>query len=267
MAFTSLDSVIAALASGNSEDSFFQKPSITTTTGRWYSHWTTTGLPSAGSAAGSAAGAACTSSTTGAMKFTAPTGSHTKHGIRFGLGGPTAGVAMIYDRLVHTSALSGTSTSAQTVSSTALTRHTDGLGVLCAIEVYSALGSTSVTATVSYTDTDDNTGNSGTITIPASALAGEFIIPMAMASGDKGVKSVQTVTLSATTGTAGNFGITLYYPIATIGYDASKYTERDLVVQLASLPTLVSNTCLAVATLATTTSTGIQFGTFGMAEG
>ena len=267
MAFTSLDSVIAALASGNGEDSFFQKASITTTTGRWYSQWTTSGLPSAGSAPGAAAGIAPTSSTAGAMKFTAPTGSHTKNGIRFGLGGPTAGVAMIYDRLVTTDSLSGTVTTAQTVGSAALTRHTDGLGVLCAIEVYSALGATSRTATISYTDSDGTAGNSGTITIPTSALAGEFIIPMAMASGDKGAKSVETVTLSASTGTAGNFGITLYYPIATIAYDASKYTERDLVVQLASLPTLVSNTCLAIATLSTTTSTGIQFGTFGMAEG
>lgn len=267
MAFTGYDSIIAALASGNSEDAFFQKNSITTTAGRWYSHWLTAGLPSAGSAPGSAAGIAPTSSTTGALKFTAPTGSHTKHGVRFGVGGPTAGILMIYDRLVTTDSLSGTSTSAQTVNSTALTRHTDGLGVLCAIEVYSALGSTSRTATITYTDSDGNTGNTGTITIPTSAEAGSFIIPMTMASGDKGVKSVQSVQLDGSTGTAGNFGITLYYPIAMIAYDASKYTERDLVLQLAQLPTLVSGTCLALATLATTTSTGLQIGTFGMAEG
>lgn len=267
MPFTGYDSIIAALANGNSEDAFFQKNSLTTTTGRWYSHWLTAGLPSAGAAPGSAAGIAPTAATAGAMKFTAPTGSHTKNGIRFGVGGPTAGMLMIYDRLVTTDSLSGTVTTSQTVNSAALTRHTDGLGVLCAIEVYSQLGATSRTATITYTDQDGNTGNTGTITIPANALAGEFIIPMAMASGDKGVKSVQSVQLDASTGTAGNFGITLYYPIAMIAYDASKYTERDLVLQLAQLPVLVANTCLALATLATTTSTGLQFGSFGMAEG
>lgn len=267
MAFTSYDSIIAALAAGNNEEASFYKNSISTTAGRWYSLWKSGGYPSAAATPATGSGEVPTASTAGALRFTNPSGSNVKCGVRFGGGGPTAGMLMVYDRLVQTSGLSGTSTSAQTVNTTALTRHTDGLGVLCAIEVYSALGSTSVTATITYTDQDGNTGNTGTITIPASALAGEFIIPMTFASGDKGVKSVQSVQLSASTGTVGDFGITLYYPIAMIPYNANDYVERDLVLQLASLPRLTSNTCLALAAFATTTSLGNQFGVFSMAEG
>lgn len=268
MAFTSYDSIIAALASGNKEDSFFQKASLSSlVAGQWYSHWLTAGLPSAGAAPGAVAGIAPTAATNGALKFTNPSGSNTKYGLRFGIGGPTAGLAMLYDRLVTTDGLSGTSTSVQTVNSTALTRNTDGLGVLCAIEVYTALGATPVTATITYTDENGVAGNVGTISIPANAPAGSFLIPMTMALGDKGVKSVQSVQLSASTGTAGNFGITLYRIITTLAYNATDYVERDLVLQLASLPTLVANTCLALAIMATTTSSGIQFGSVGMAEG
>lgn len=268
MAFTSYDSIIAALGNGNSETAFFQKASIASiVAGQWYSHWLSAGLPAAGVAPGAVAGIAPTSATNGALKFTNPSGSNTKYALRFGVGGPTAGLLMLYDRLVTTDGLSGTVTTAQTVNSTPLTRHTDGLGVLCAIEVYTALGATPRTATITYTDQDGNTGNTGTISIPANAPAGSFLIPMSFASGDKGVKSVQSVQLDGSTGTAGNFGITLYYPVATLAYNASDYVERDLVLQLASLPILTSNTCLALALMATTTSSGIQFGSIGMAEG
>lgn len=267
MAFSSYDSIIAAIASGNSQDVQIFKNTLTQTAGRWYSHWTSSGYPSAGATPATGAGAVPTNSTTGAILFTSPTGTNKKHLLRVGIGGPTAGMIMIYDRLCHTSGLSGTSTSAQTVASTALTRYTSGVGVLCGLEVYSALGSTSRTATISYTDQDGNTGNSGTITIPTSAQAGSLMIPMSMAAGDTGVRAVATVTLDASTGTAGDFGVTLYYPLAIIAYPANGYIERDLVLQMANLPQIQSSACLGIASFSTTTSSGIQFGYIGMAEG
>jgi len=36
---------------------------------------------------------------------------------------------------------------------------------------------------------------------------------MSLADGDTGVRSVEGVTVAATTGTAGNFGVTLFKPI------------------------------------------------------
>lgn len=267
MAFSSLDSIIASLGSGKGEVAQFSKASITTTSGRWYSHWITAGLPGAGSTPATGVGAAPTRATNGALLFTNPSGADKKHLLRFLAGGPTSGILALIDRLVHTSGLSGTSVAGQTVNSTPLTRRIDAVGVMCAIEVYTALGATPQTATISYTNSDGVAGRSGTISIPANALAGEFIWPMAMQAGDVGVQSVQTVTLGGSTGTVGNFGITLFYALARVPYAANTVEERDEVLQLQNLAELKANSCLALLTYATTTATGLQQGEIGMAAG
>lgn len=267
MAFASLDSIIAALGAGNGEVSQYSKTSITTTLGRFYSLFKSAGLPAAGSTPTTGAGDVPTNATTGAIKFTSPSGSNKKHLLRMSCMGPTAGMVFLCDRLVETSGLSGTVTTAQTVNSVALTRYTDAVGVMCAIEVYSQLGATSRTATISYTNQDGTAGRSGTITIPANALAQEFIGPMTLQGTDTGVQSVQTVTLSASTGTAGDFGITLYKDLASIPYNANTLEERDEVLQLMNLPELKSGACLALYAYATTTSLGLQQGELGMAQG
>jgi hypothetical protein len=174
---------------------------------------------------------------------------------------------MLVDRLVHTSGLSGTNVGAQTINSTALTRRTDAVGVMLALEVYTQIGATPQTATISYTNQNGTAGRSGTVAIPANALAGEFIGPMTLQAGDTGVKSVQTLTLGGSTGTAGDFGITLYYILASIPYSANTIEERDQVLQLQNLPELKTDGCLALLTYATTTATGLQSGEVGMAAG
>lgn len=262
-----MDSVIAALGAGRGENSPYNKASVATTAGRWYSFWTAAGLPTAGATPSTGAGDAPTNATTGALKFTNASGSNKKYGLRLAAGSPTAGVVQLIDRLVTTSGLSGTNTGVQTVNTTALTRRTDAVGVLCALEVYTAIGATPQTATILYTNSDGVAARSGTISILASAQAGSFILPMTMQAGDVGVQSVQSVQLGGSTGTAGNFGVTLFYPIATLGYNANEYTERDLVLQTSNLPELKTASCLGLIALATTTATGIVFGEVGMAEG
>lgn len=267
MAFSSLDSIIASLGAGKGENSLFSKASVATTAGRWYSHWKSAGVPAAGATPASGAGEAPTSATTGAIKFSNPSGSDKKHLLRLLAGGSVSGILMLVDRLVHTSGLSGTSVAAQAVNSVALTRRTDGVGVMVAIEVYTALGATPRTATISYTNQDGVAGRSGTISIPATALASEFIGPMTLQADDTGVLSVQTVTLSGSTGTAGDFGVTLYYVLATIPYSANTVEERDQVLQLQNLPELKTASCLALLTYATAAATGLQQGEIGMAAG
>jgi hypothetical protein len=82
------------------------------------------------------------------------------------------------------------------------------------LEVYAAVGTTAATATISYTNSDGTPGRTGTVTIggTGNAAVGRTYI-MGLQSGDKGVISVQSVTLNGTTGTAGNFGITLFKPL------------------------------------------------------
>jgi hypothetical protein len=101
-------------------------------------------------------------------------------------------------------------------------------------EIYTAVGATARTFTITYTDPDNNAG----IVSPATSVFGGtgdreaarvFDIPLA--AGDKGLKAVESVTLSASTGTAGNWGITLYYPLKTFyfsGRDRKNLFEDDL---------------------------------------
>lgn len=262
MAITTVDGLVA----GSKQTINYYKASATSKgAGSFHSVWTTAGLPGAGAAAGSAAGAACTNATTGAIPFSNPAGGNTEYLMGFDLTGATAGTWFLYDRLVHTSTLSGTVTTAQTVNSAALTRYTTGDGVECWLEFYSATGATAVTATVSYTNQAGTAGRSGSAAVVATTVAGQ-LIPVTLQAGDTGVQSVQSVTLSATTGTAGNFGITLLYRLAHASVSLVN-TGCLLDWQATGLPEIQSNACLALGVLCSATNTGIVTGLVKTVEG
>lgn len=138
----------------------------------------------------------------------------------FRYAGNLDGMAILCDRLSHQGGLSGVVTGAQTTNlpTAALTRYTSGVGVMCFLEIYTIIGTTATTVTVSYTDQDGNTGQ----TSPAIAFGGtnfrEAIraISVPCASDDTGFRAVASVTLAATTGTAGNFGVTLVKPLLAV---------------------------------------------------
>lgn len=260
---------MAALGAGNGQNVPWMKQSISSTAGRQYSLFKSTGYPTAGATPSTGAGDANSSSTTGAFPLTNPSGANKLYGLTHGAGGATAGVIMIYDRLVATSGLSGTAAGAQTINSIALTRYTSGVGVLCAIEVYTALGATPRTATLSYTNQSAVAGQvSGTVSIGANVEAQHFLGPFPLAAGDTGIQSVQSLTLSGSTGSAGNFGITLYVPIAFVSYGVPPYyNEKDMIQQLAQLPIIQASACLALIAQATASTLGDQRGQWVMAQG
>ena len=135
-------------------------------------------------------------------------------------GGYSQGCYIVVDRLSHQGGLNATATGEQTTNlpTAPLPRFTDGKGVMIAIEIYTQIGTTARTITVSYTN---ELGVSGR-TSPAVQFggsgyreAGRIFIP-SLQSGDIGVKSVESITISDSTGTAGNFGITLFKPLFLI---------------------------------------------------
>lgn len=264
MAITTMDGLVAAIASRPIIP--INKASATAkAAGSFHSLWTTAGFPAGGSAAGSANGAIPTSATTGALSFVNASGTNTTYLGKLAIQGATVGTFMIYDRLWHNSALSGTVTTAQTFTQPALTRHTDGIGVEAFLEIYTATGSTAVTATISYTNTDDVSGRSGTVSLIASPVAGQMI-PFQLASGDKGVKSIQSVTLSATTGTAGNFGLTLIKRKAEVPITVANIGQTLDGIAL-GLPEIWDNACLAFMVQCSATNTGYMLGTTCIIEG
>lgn len=129
-----------------------------------------------------------------------------------------SGVSLFFcDYLAVSGGMSGIDVTEQTTNlpSAALTRHTSGEGVKSAIRINATVGTTNVVATVSYTNQSGTAGRTGTTYVGATGFreVGR-ILPITLEGGDTGVRSVESVTLSATTGAAGNFGILLYKPLA-----------------------------------------------------
>ena len=125
------------------------------------------------------------------------------------------GLPMITDRLVHSGGLVADITTEQTTNlpTAALSRYTDGVGVMIALDVYTATGGTATTVTARYTNQDGITGRvTKNVVWPASAAAGRrFLLPLQ--NGDTGVRSVEGVTFAGSTTVAGNVGVTLFKPL------------------------------------------------------
>lgn len=264
MAIATMDQLVAALAQSQNIDTL--EGSMTTKGAGFYqSLWQATGRPGSGATPATGAGAVPTSATAGAIPFTNPTGSNTMYLAGLELSCTIPGVAIFYDRLVHTSGLSGTVATAQTVASTALTRYTTGVGVNLWLEFYSATGGTQVNCTISYTNQAGTSGQTTTFAFPVTTVAGQMF-PVPLASGDSGVRAVASVTLSATTGTAGNFGITLAARLAQIPIISANYgVDRDYATL--GMPQVVASACLTYAVLCTTTTSGTILSAITLAQG
>lgn len=214
----------------------------------FYSMWTLGGWPVAGSTPASGSGAVPTDATAGALPFTNPSGGELSYLARLavsqssGLGGA---LLVLYDRLVHTSGLSGATTGAQTVNTTAITRPSAaGDDVAAFVEIYSQIGGTSRALTVTYTNTTPTGSRTGTCNIGGTNNrdAGTMI-PINLAAGDTGVKSVQSVSIATTTGAAGDFGITLLRRIATVSLQWRRSPVLD--AWHLGLPRIYDDACLA----------------------
>jgi hypothetical protein len=265
-ALTDLSDVINRLTGGNDGTpehvSFFKDNRIagaaapSTVAGRLTSLWRYSGSPSAASTP--SAVIAPTRTTPGALAQANPGGGREKWLLGVEAIASAQGGLILYDRLLEIGELLGNSTSAQTVGGT-LTRYTGAasVGNEIWIEIYFDIGSTATTITATYTDQD---GNTGAVT-PATPIGGSGlreatrIIALPLADGDTGVRGVDSVTLAATTGTAGNFGVTvarrlLYIPVGASGAGS----VRDTISGLPSIPEIETDACLAWIWGATGTS-------------
>lgn len=159
---------------------------------------------------------------------------------------------LLADRLSHQGGLSGTASGNQTTNlpTAALTRYTSGVGVMIGISIYSALGATSVDIVASYTN---SAGVSGRTTsaypFPSNAPSNSFYI-LPLQPGDLGVRSVESVNLSASSGTTGNFGITLFRPIGMWleQYSANSVGAMPTGMLMGGMPQILNDACLFMLT-------------------
>lgn len=183
--------------------------------GKWTSYWLYEGQPSHGATPTTVA--APTRATQGAWGQANPGGGRQKWMSALVAACGSQGTLMLYDRLLHIGGLDGTVTTAQTVGG-ALTRFTGGSGNIMWAEIYTAIGGTTSGITASYTNQSGAFKTSTAVQIGNTNFKeAQRILPLSLAAGDSGVQGVTSVTLSLSTGTAGNFGITVAHPLAYIG--------------------------------------------------
>lgn len=264
----SYDAIINA-RSTTGVDVTVTKTSITTVASAWSGLFDTGGLPVAG-AYTATPGAVCTNATTGALSFGIPNpaGANEVYLLTFGYTSTVQiNMAILADLLVQVGSIAVAGAGA-TVSSAALTRYTNGNGVMMTWEVTTALGATPANLTVSYTNQAGTAAQStGAQALTVSAIVGR-LQPIAtgpyspLASGDYGVRAVATATTSANM-TAGALALNLYFPLAFVpGVAANAYIERDSTNQIDGLSIIQDDSsdvlgCLTLYVLSNGATSGV----------
>jgi hypothetical protein len=244
-------------SNGSPENIFFHKvprvagvAATSPITGRGCSLWTYDGMPAGGAVPTS--GAIPDRTTTGAIPFTPAGGSRDKHLIGASITPLTPGVFLLYDRLFHIGGLSGTSTAAQQIqddpASPALTRNTGGAGNIAFYEIYTIIGTSTTTLTMTYTNQAGTGSRTSTMNIGATGFREVTRMQrIPLAAGDSGIRAIEQIQLTATTGTVGNFGITIAQPLAWIPVGAAGTMGwRDYTTGLPGIPVINPDACLSL---------------------
>lgn len=159
---------------------------------------------------------------------------------------------MLYDRLLHIGGLDGTLTSAQTIGGT-LTRNTGGVGNFIAVECGAGdFGGTPTTITASYTNQAGTSARTTKVTpIAGYSNDNHRIVFLPLQDGDTGVQAVASVTLAASTGATGVWGVIVGHMLANQHHgdftDADEMNyNKELTKDINGLVALEDGTCLDV---------------------
>lgn len=178
------------------------------------------------------------------------------------------GQFFLVDLLLCYPYIDANSASTQTcTNNNTLPRYTDGKGVRAFIVSggtgyvanATTVGATAHNFQISYTNTVPTAGRTLPFTVAGtssaimghishSGVAANNYFPLPLANGDAGVKSVQSVTLSAATATAGTYyHLVLYKELAMIPVPLiNTYYERDFVNMMPSLERVVDGAVLGL---------------------
>lgn len=278
MTITTRDQLIDAL--GNNSSRFvLDKASIANAVaGQYYSLWIATGQPGQGAIPTTAA--VCNNSTTGAMNFTQQSSPATSYGAWANAVCSNAAVCIeIHDRLAHMGGLSGTALTAQTVDLDLNSLSSDNLSarkgdtnfsdIQWWAEWYTNTGATGSNATVNVTYNDGSSGDLTTFGAGGTLRAGRLVSLNGLIPAAKSglfIRDINTVTLSASTATAGNFGFTATRPRMTMPLNVANKTETFDWAAL-GLPEIYNSSCLFPIQLCSTTTTGTVRGGGKIAHG
>lgn len=277
MAITTRDQLIDSMAN-NSSRIVIDKASLgSLAAGIVSSMWRATGQPGQGAIPTTTA--VCNNTSTGSLGFTQQVSPATSYAAYLNIATSNSAMTVeIHDRLAHMAGLSGTVTTAQTVSMDFSSLSSDNLterkgdsnysDIQWWMEWYTATGTTAVTATVAVTYNDASTG---TLTVAlAASRPTSLMIPLNQfipsAGAGKYIRGVTSITLSATTGTVGNFGVTATRSRTSTPSMVANLTTVQDWAQL-GLPEIFNGSCLFPLVLCSTTTTGTVRGGGKIAHG
>jgi hypothetical protein len=142
----------------------------------------------------------------------------------------------------------------------------DGNDVELWLEVYGAPGATTATWTVSYTDIVNGAGRTASYTHPANAETVGQMMPMTLAAGDTGVSAVASFTYSASSGTAGDVGITLLRRAAEIPLTLANIAQVLDAVSC-GMPRIYDDACLALMVMCSGATSGLVQAALDIVQG
>lgn len=212
----SINTLDAAIAGELPPDAFLKVGTTMKAVGILHSLLYASGLPGASVAPAPGVNGAALTSYAGQLPFSNPVSGAETRLRRFRATANIPGTLFLVDRLWHNSGLVVTTTTEQTLASGAFPARdrngsANGVGVMVGVEVATATTNASAITNMSmnYTDSDGNASNTATMSsFPATAVAGTFV-PFQLAAGDKGVRSIQGVTLGTSLG-AGAINLVAY---------------------------------------------------------
>lgn len=268
MAITSLDNLISSISSGKSLRMDWNKitGAAAYAAGRWYDMSALAGTPIANAWAGTAlTWTTCTETTgNGTQIFGIQNGGNVSTDIKHMINAAAVtavatGVPcqlMLVDMQGYYPGINMNVATSQTLLGTPTLRYTDGVGVRASLVITSSSGATAHNLSMSYTNSASTAGRTLPVTVSCTASAitphithsgtaannyGPFL---PLASGDVGIKSVQSVQLSAAS-LAGTAALVLYKPLLTIPLTTVSVTsERDFLNQIPSMPVIKDGACL-----------------------
>lgn len=252
MGISTLD---GALAGMQPRHPFNKVASPTLVVGRPHSLWYLAGNPGAGSGPANTAGGAVLSSSSALVNGQVPhvdPGSGNAYLARLQAAASQAGTLLLCDRLLHIggnsggSAISPTTTTAQTITSTTLPSRdnagaANGDGVLCALEIAGATGAGLATPAIGYTNSAAAGSKTASLIDPyvASSALGAFY-RFGLQAGDIGIKQINTLTLSVSMA-SGTLALVLYRVLASLEL-VGAYIPNAIDALTAGFPQLFNGT-------------------------
>ncbi len=179
---------------------------------RWFSSWPLPGIPGPGLVDTAGIGGSVLSQSggpiQGAIPFTDPASGKTSHIANLALYNGWGSTMMLCDRLWHNSAINTNMFTAQAINSPAWPARdafgtSDGFGVMVGLEDTTDAGTGTGTFLINYTNSDGVPGRTASSPVGHSASARSGFINLCnLATGDYGVRSIQSISLSAQIQTA-----------------------------------------------------------------